>query len=69
MTFDFNRLLYAVKDVLREEDYAKYDFDTIIRSATLVWDDTAIEVKSSDFVMVFDKISYELLNYTGFDLK
>ena len=33
----------------------------------MVWDGTGVEVKSKDFVMVFDLISYELLDYTGYD--
>ena len=64
-----NRLLYAVKEVIREEDYRKYDFNTVLKSAIPCWDNTAVMISASDFVMVFDKISYELLSYTGFDIK
>lgn len=68
-SIDYDRLLYQVKETINEEDQNKYDFDNIIRTATLVWDNTAIQVKSSDFTMIFDRISYELIEYTGYDIK
>lgn len=68
-TIEYDRLLYQVKETINTEEQDKYDFDNIIRTATLVWDDTAIQVTSSDFTMIFDKISYELLEYTGYDIK
>lgn len=65
---DYERLTNSVMESLVESDWGRYDFDTIISNAVSCWDDTAILVKSSDFKMVFDELSYELLSYEGFDI-
>ena len=61
-------LKHAVLDVLDESIQEGYDLDIILKSATLVWDDTAVQVKGNDFIMIFDAISYELQDYQGYDL-
>ena len=66
---DFDALRNAIINVLDERIINRYDFDVVLKSAKLVWDNTAIEVKSKDFTMIFDKISYELLQYIGFDIQ
>lgn len=65
---NYKRLLYSIKEVIREEDRDKYDFDVILKNASLVYDNTAVMVKGNDFTMIFDIVSYELLNYEGFDM-
>lgn len=66
---DYDCLLDSILDNIDESLQSKYDFDTILKTAEIVWDDTAVQVKASDFTMVFDLISYELLDYTGNDIK
>lgn len=68
-SIDFDALRNAIINVLDERIINRYDFDVVLKSAKLVWDNTAIEVKSKDFTMIFDKISYELLQYIGFDIQ
>ena len=69
MNIDYDALLNSVQDNIDDSLLDGYDFDTVLKSAEIVWDGTAIQVKSKDFVMVFDMISYELLSYTGFDIR
>lgn len=69
MNIDYDALLNSVQDNIDDSLLDGYDFDTVLKSAEIVWDGTAIQVKSKDFVMVFDIISYELLSYTGFDIR
>jgi len=69
MNIDYDALLNSVQDNIDDSLLEGYDFDTVLKSAEIVWDGTAIQVKSKDFVMVFDIISYELLSYTGFDIR
>ena len=66
---DYERLLYALKDCLLEEQWEDYDLNTIVRNASLCWDDTAVMVKSTDFEFVFDLVSYECLSVSTNDLK
>ena len=66
---DYERLLYALKDCLLEEQWEDYDLNSIVRNASLCWDDTAILVKSVDFEFVFDVVSYECLSVSTNDLK
>ena len=66
-TINMDSLENAILDVLDDSISDGYDISIILRSATLVWDDTAVEVKSKDFRMIFDLISYELMDYEGFD--
>lgn len=65
---DYEALNNAVQDNIDENLLSKYDFNTICNSAEIVWDSTAVQVKSSDFTMVFDLISYDLVDYTGNDI-
>ena len=69
MNIDYDALLNSIQDNIDDSLLDGYDFDTVLKSAEIVWDGTAIQVKSKDFVMVFDIISYELLSYTGFDIR
>ena len=69
MNIDYDALLNSVQDNIDDSLLDGYDFDTVLKSAEIVWDGTAVQVKSKDFVMVFDIISYELLSYTGFDIR
>lgn len=66
-SIDLESLYHAMVSVVDESIQDSYDFDSILKTANVVWDGTAVEVKSKDFVMVFDLISYELLDYTGYD--
>jgi predicted nuclease of restriction endonuclease-like RecB superfamily len=65
---DYNKLLYSIQDQIDENLLDQYDFEAILRTATIVWDNTAVQVKSKDFTLVFDLISYECLSYEGFDI-
>ena len=65
---DYETLYYSIIDNLDENLIESYDLDTIIQSAKLTWDDTAVEVNSTDFTMVFDILTYEILDYTGYDI-
>ena len=64
---DFESLYHAIAQVLDESIQARYDFDSILRTAKIVWDGLGVEVRANDFTMVFDVVSYELLDYTGYD--
>ena len=64
---NFERLENAVLNVLGDEVSEKYNINVVLKSAKLVWDDTAVQVKSDDFLMIFDLITYDLENYEGFD--
>lgn len=65
---DYERLLNALKDMLLEEHWDNYDLNSIVRNATLCWDDTAVMVKSRDFEFIFDLISYECKAITTTDI-
>ncbi|MBQ6345187.1 MAG: hypothetical protein IJI96_03630 [Methanobrevibacter sp.] len=65
---DYETLQNAIQEQISENLLSSYDFESILRSAKLVWDNTAVQVKATDFTMVFDLISYELLDYTGNDI-
>lgn len=69
MNIDYERLLNALKDCLLEEHWDNYDLNSIVKNASLCWDDTAILVKSVDFEFVFDVVSYECLSVSTNDLK
>lgn len=64
---DYEALEISIYSILDERDYDKYDMKTILRTADMVWDDTAIEVKASDFKIIVDNLTYEVLDYTGYD--
>ena len=68
MSIDFVALENAVKEQIDDSLLSKYDFQTILKTAEIVWDGTAVQVKASDFTMVFDLISYEIVDYTGNDI-
>ena len=68
MSIDFVALENAVKEQIDDSLLSKYDFQTILKTAELVWDGTAVQVTASDFVMVFDLVSYECVDYTGNDI-
>ena len=65
---DYERLMNALKDVLLEEHWSNYDLSSIVKNASLCWDDTAVQVKSSDFTFVFDLVSYDCLSVSTNDL-
>jgi len=65
---DYETLYYSIIDNLDENLIESYDLDTIIQSAKLTWDDTAVEVNSTDFTMIFDILTYDILDYTGYDI-
>lgn len=67
-SIDYEVLNNAIQENIDENLIGKYDFDAILRTAKIVWDNTAVQVTSNDFIMVFDLISYELLDYTGNDI-
>ena len=68
-TIDYDALLNGIKENLDERLIDSYDFDVVLKSAEIVWDGTAVQVKSKDFTMIFDTISYELKQYIGFDIQ
>ena len=65
---NMDSLKHSLLEVFDESDVGYYDVDVILKSATLCWDDTAVQVKGSGFSMVFDLVSYELQDYVGYDL-
>lgn len=67
MNINYESLSNAIFDVLDDNLSDNYDINVILKSATIVWDNTAVQVKSKDFVMIFDLISYELQDYQGYD--
>ena len=67
MNIDFESLYHAIVGVLDESIHDRYDFDSILKTAKVCWDGVGVEVKANDFVMVFDLVNYELLDYTGYD--
>lgn len=69
MNIDCDALLNSIQDNIDDSLLDSYDFNVVLKSAEIVWDGTAVQVKSRDFVMIFDIISYELLDYTGFDIR
>ena len=64
---DYNVLSYKIQEVIDESIIDRYDIDSILRTVKIVWDNTAVEVSSKDFIMIFDLINYNLLDYTGLD--
>ncbi|MBP5423332.1 MAG: hypothetical protein J6Y78_12920 [Paludibacteraceae bacterium] len=68
MNIDYGALLNSILSSIDESLHDNYDWDVVLKSAKPCWDGTAIEVKSKDFTMVFDCISYELKQYDGSDL-
>ena len=68
-SIDYERLLYALKNVLLDEQWANYDLHTIVRNAQICWDGTGVLVKSSDFEFVFDIVSYDVINVNTNDLR
>ena len=64
---DFESLENAVYSVLDESIINKYDIKTILLSAKFVYANTAIEVTANDFKIVVDRLTYEVLDYTGYD--
>ena len=65
---DYESLEISLRDQIDESLLSKYDFNTILRTAEMVWDDTAVKVTANDFVMIFDLIDYECVEYTGNDM-
>lgn len=67
-SIDYSALNNAIQEVVDENLLNRYDFEAILRTAKLVWDNTAVQVTNNDFIMTFDLVSYELLDYTGNDI-
>lgn len=67
-SIDYPALNNAVQEVIDENLLNNYDFEAILRTAKIVWDNTAVQVTNNDFIMTFDLVSYELLDYTGNDI-
>lgn len=65
---DYEQLLNALKNTLLEENWGKYDLESIVHNAVYCWDGTAIMVKSNDFKFIFDSISYECKSVSTNDL-
>ena len=65
---DYDSLLNSVKEVLLEDLWEDYDLESIVRNASLCWDDTAVMVKSSDFTFIFDLVSYDCVSVSTNDL-
>ena len=65
---DYETLLHSIQEQIDDSLIENYDFESLLRTATICWDGTAVQVKSTDFIMVFDLINYDLLDYTGYDM-
>ena len=65
---DYDALANSILENLDDSIVNEYDINVILKSAKIVWDGTAVQVKSNDFTMIFDIISYEILQYTGYDI-
>lgn len=65
---NYEALNNSIQEQIDDSIIDKYDFESILRSAKIVWDNTAVQVKSDDFTMVFDLINYEIMDYTGNDI-
>ena len=65
---DYDALANSILENLDDSIVNEYDINVILKSAEIVWDGTAVQVKSNDFTMIFDIISYEILQYTGYDI-
>ena len=59
---DLASLVIAMKDALSDDLWSKYDFESIAHNGELCWDDTAVKCRGSDFEMVIDVLSYEVLD-------
>lgn len=66
---DYERLLISLKDVILEDHWDAYDFNTIVGAAQPCWDQTGILVKSTNFEAVFDAMTYEVLSFDSYDLE
>lgn len=64
---DFEALGNSIADLLDESIIGNYDIDTILLTAKLVWDNTAIQVTARDFTLIVDGLTYDILDYSGFD--
>lgn len=65
---DFEELIHGIQEQMDDSVIEGYDLDSLLRTATICWDGTAVQVTGKDFVMVFDLINYDLLDYTGYDM-
>lgn len=65
---DYNTLLHSIQEQIDDSIIDGYDFEALLRTATICWDGTAVQITGKDFVMVFDLINYDLLDYTGYDM-
>lgn len=65
---DYDMLLNSIEEQIDENDLDSYNFESLLKTAELCWDNTAIQIKSVNFTMIFDLISYECLSYDGFDI-
>lgn len=64
---NMNSLENAILEVLDDEGTTVPDVSVILKTAELVWDDTAVQVTTSNTKMIFDLISYEMQDYIGYD--
>lgn len=69
MNFDSESLYHAIQMQIDDNLLDEYNFDSIIRSAEIVWDNTAVKVTAKDFTMIFSLIDYECLQYIGLDIE
>ena len=65
---DYETLANSILEQLDDSISNNYDIETVLKSAKLCWDNTAVQVTGRDFEMVFDLISYEILDYNGNDI-
>ena len=64
---DYELLVIAMKDSILEDDWDKYDFESIAKNSTPCWDDTAVMCRANDFQIVIDSISYDVLDISTND--
>lgn len=67
LNIDYDYLSRAILDTIDDNLHDSVDMDVVLKSASLCWDNTAIMVKSNNFTMIFDLVSYELMDYQGLD--
>lgn len=65
---NYESLEYTIYDILDERIIDEYDIGTILATAKEVWDNTAIQVTAKDFVLTVDNLTYEIVDYTGYDM-
>ena len=65
MNIDYDLLRDAVAGVLDDSVMGLYDLDSVLLSATPCWDNTGVMVTATDFVVIVDSVSYEVVEVSS----